>query len=130
MDNEQPPEMKNIDLDDALQQFADQHQEPDGFLMRLVVFDGDDVDISPLTVSVEGLCMTQDLQYRRGMITDKQGRNYTVLDIVGMVGFKNISKALKDIDEIMTVIISSALKMGLEQPSQAVHFLWTGPEEE
>ena len=74
--------------------------------------------------------MTQDLQYRRGMITDKQGQNYTVLDIVGMVGFKNISKALKDIDKIMTVIISSALKMGLEQPSQAVHFLWTGPEEE
>ena len=60
---DEQPEMKNINLDDALQMFADQNQEPDGFLMRLVVFDGDDVDISPLTVSVEGLCMTHDLQY-------------------------------------------------------------------
>ncbi len=127
---DEQPEMKNINLDDALQMFADQNQEPDGFLMRLVVFDGDDVDISPLTVSVEGLCMTHDLQYRRGMITDKKGQNYTVLDVVGMVGFKNIGKTLKEIDTIMAVIISSALKMGLEQPSQAVHFLWTGPEEE
>ena len=127
---DEQPEMKNINLDDALQMFADQNQEPDGFLMRLVVFDGDDVDISPLTVSVEGLCMTHDLQYRRGMITDKKGQNYTVLDVVGMVGFKNIGKTLKEIDTIMAVIISSALKMGLEQPSQAVHLLWTGPEEE
>ena len=53
-----------------------------------------------------------------------------MLDVVGMVGFKNIGKTLKEIDTIMAVIISSALKMGLEQPSQAVHFLWTGPEEE
>tara|TARA_B100000287_G_scaffold276243_2_gene260193 strand:+ start:4975 stop:5364 length:390 start_codon:yes stop_codon:yes gene_type:complete len=127
---EDQPEMKNINLDDALQMFADQNQEPDGFLMRLVVFDDDDVDISPLTVSVEGLCMTHDLQYRRGMITDKQGQNYTVLDIVGMVGFNRISSTLKKIDELMGVIISSAMKMGLQQPSQAVHFLWTGPEEE
>ena len=127
---EDQPEMKNINLDDALQMFADQNQEPDGFLMRLVVFDDDDVDISPLTVSVEGLCMTHDLQYRRGMITDKKGQNYTVLDIVGMVGFKRISSTLKKIDELMGVIISSAMKMGLQQPSQAVHFLWTGPEEE
>ena len=110
---DEQPEMKNINLDDALQMFADQNQEPDGyFLMRLVVFDGDDVDISPLTVSVVGLCMTHDLQYRRGMITDKKGQNYTVLDVVGMVGFKNIGKTLKEIDTIMAVIISSALKMG------------------
>ena len=129
MDEEQP-EMRNLDLDVALKLFSDQHQEPDGFLMRLVIFDDDDVDISPLTVSVEGLCMTQDLQYRRGMITDKKGQNYTVLDIVGMVGFKNISKTLKKIDELMGVIISSAMQMGLQQPSQAVHFLWTSPEEE
>ena len=129
MDEEQP-EMRNLDLDDALKLFSDQHQEPDGFLMRLVIFDDDDVDISPLTVSVEGLCMTQDLQYRRGMITDKKGQNYTVLDIVGMVGFKNISKTLKKIDELMGVIISSAMQMGLQQPSQSVHFLWTSPEEE
>ena len=127
---DEQPEMRNLDLDEALQLFSDQHQEPDGFLMRLVIFDDDDVDISPLTVSVEGLCMTQDLQYRRGMITDKKGQNYTVLDIVGMVGFKNISKTLKKIDELMGVIISSAMKMGLQQPSQAVHFLWTSPEEE
>ncbi len=127
---DEAPEMKNINLDDALQMFSDQNQEPDGFLMRLVVFDDDEVDISPLTVSVEGLCMTHDLQYRRGMITDKKGQNYTVLDIVGMVGFKNIGNTLRKIDEIMAVIISSALKMGLQQPSQAVHFLWTAPEEE
>ncbi|MHA1286294.1 MAG: hypothetical protein ACTSPB_02700 [Candidatus Thorarchaeota archaeon] len=127
---DEQPEMRNLDLDEALQLFSDQQQEPDGFLMRLVIFDDDDVDISPLTVSVEGLCMTQDLQYRRGMITDKKGQNYTVLDIVGMVGFKNISKTLKKIDELMGVIISSAIKMGLQQPSQAVHFLWTSPEEE
>ena len=130
MDNNEPPEMKNINLDDALQAFTDQHQEPDGFLMRLVLFDSEDKDITPFTVSVEGLCLTHDLQYRRGMITDQQGKNYTVLDIVGMVGFKRIASTLKMIDEMMAVIISSAVKMGLEHPSQAVHFLWTGPEEE
>jgi hypothetical protein len=127
---DEKPEMKNIDLDDALKMFSDQNQEPDGFLMRLVVFDDDDVDISPLTVSIEGLCMTHDLQYRRGMITDNKQRNYTVLDIVGMVGFKRIASTLRTLDEMMGVIISSAIKMGLEQPSQAVHFLWTAPEEE
>ena len=44
MDEEQP-EMRNLDLDDALKLFSDQHQEPDGFLMRLVIFDDDDVDM-------------------------------------------------------------------------------------
>jgi|TARA_B100001996_G_scaffold373277_1_gene350595 hypothetical protein len=128
MDDE--PIAQPMDLDDALKLFTEQGQEPDGFLLRLVLFDDDEEDISPLTVSVEGLSLTHDLQYRRGLITDQQGRNYTVLDLVGMVGFKNISKTLKKVDDILRVIIKSAMEMGLQQPSQAVHFLWTQPEEE
>ena len=126
---EEEPIAQPLDLDDALKMFAEKEQEPDGFLLRLVVFDDEETDISPLTVSVEGLCLTHDLQYRRGLITDKQGRNYTVLDMVGMVGYKHISSTLKKCDEILGVIIKSAMDMGLQQPSQAVHFLWTGSEE-
>ncbi|HIK67338.1 MAG TPA: hypothetical protein EYF95_05160 [Flavobacteriales bacterium] len=128
MDEE--PIAQSLDLDTALQQFSDNNQEPDGFLLRLVVFDDEETDISPLTVSIEGFCLTHDLQYRRDLITDQQGRNYTVLDIVGMVGFKNLSATLKKCDEILGVIIKSAMGMGLQQPSQAVHFLWTSLEEE
>mgnify|MGYP006117967379 CR=1 FL=1 len=115
-----------LDLDDALKQFVD---KPDGFLLRLVVYDDEEADISPLTVSVQGFCMSYDLQYRRDLITDQQGRNYTVLDIVGMVGYQNLSPTLKKCDEMLKVIIKSAMSVGLQQPSQAVHFLWTGPEE-
>ena len=109
-----PTRDENINLDDALQMFADQNQEPDGFLMRLVVFDDDDVDISPLTVSVEGLCMTHDLSIVVVWLLIKRTKLY-ILDIVGMVGFNRISSTLKDwwVDG---VIISSAMKMGLQQP--------------
>lgn len=124
------PIAQSLDLDTTLQQFSDNNQEPDGFLLRLVVFDDEETDISPLTVGIEGFCLTHDLQYRRDLITDQQGRNYTVLDMVGMVGFKNISSTLKKCDEILGVIIKSAMRMGLQQPSQAVHFLWTSLEEE
>ena len=126
MDEE--PIAQPLDLDTALEQFLD--NKPDGFLLRLVVFDDEETDISPFTVSIEGLCLSHDLQYRRGLITDQQGRNYTVLDIVGMVGFKHLSATLKKCDEILGVIIKSAMSMGLQQPSQAVHFLWTSLEEE
>jgi len=126
---EDAPLAQVLNLDDALKLFADKNEEPDGFLLRLVVYDDEETDISPLTVSVQGFCMSYDLQYRRDLITDQQGRNYTVLDIVGMVGFKNLSSTLKKCDEMLKVIIKSAMSVGLKQPSQAVHFLWTGPEE-
>ena len=82
MDEE--PIAQPLDLDTALEQFLD--NKPDGFLLRLVVFDDEETDISSAT--------------------------------------------LKKCDEILGVIIKSAMSMGLQQPSQAVHFLWTSLEEE
>lgn len=117
-----------MDLDDALAQFEEIGAPPEGFLLRIVVVD-DDSDISPLALSLEALAHSRDYDFRRAKLEDGKSKPYHVFDLAGLVGFKHISKELKEVDILLATIIKSSVELGISKPTQAVHFLWTKDEE-
>lgn len=117
-----------MDLDDALANFQKIGSPPDGFLLRIVVAD-DDADVSPLALSLEALALSRDYDFRRAKLEDGKSEPYHVFDLAGLVGFKRISKELKEVDLLLNTIIKSSVELGISKPTQAVHFLWTKDEE-
>ena len=113
--------VETVDLKDALAQFEIEGVKPDGFLYRVVVVPGE--DLQPFSTSVYGLTVTYDLSLNR-FTTAKDEVTYEIFDVVGFPNWKNMESEMKSTDKLLNQIIKQSLEMGhIKDVSQAVHFV-------
>jgi len=119
---------KTLELGEALQQFEAAGQQPDGFLYRVIVIPGE--DLQPFSTSVYGLTVTNGLSLNR-LSTAKDDTQYEIFDIVGFPQWENMESEMKSADKILNQIIQQSLEMKhIQDVSLAVHFVDHPPAEE
>jgi len=113
--------VETVDLKDALARFEAEGEKPDGFLYRVVVVPGE--DLQPFSTSVYGLTVTYDLSLNR-FTTAKDEVTYEIFDVVGFPQWEKMESEMKSADKLLNQIITQSLEMGhIKDVSQAVHFV-------
>ena len=114
-------ELTAIDLGDALKQMKEDGQIPDGFLYRIIVAGGD--DLQPFSTSLYGLTVSHDMELNHATV-DKDDNTYDIFDLVGFVGFDSMETMMKETDTILNQIINQSREEGfIKSVSLAVHFI-------
>jgi len=118
---------KPLELREALQQFEDNNQKPDGFLYRIIVIAGE--DLQPFSTSIYGLTVTNNLTLNR-LSTSKDEVQYEIFDVVGFPKWENMEAEMKSADKILNQIVKQSLENNyIRDVSLAVHFVDHPPED-
>jgi hypothetical protein len=118
---------KPLELREALQQFEDNNQKPDGFLYRIIVIAGE--DLQPFSTSIYGLTVTNNLTLNR-LSTNKDEVQYEIFDVVGFPKWEHMEAEMKSADKILNQIVKQSLENNyIRDVSLAVHFVDHPPEE-
>ena len=112
---------ESIDLGDALKQMKEDGETPDGFLYRIIVAEGD--DLQPFITSLYGLTVSHDMKMNHATV-DKDDNTYDIFDLVGFVDFDSMETMMKETDTILNQIITQSREEGfIKSVSLAVHFV-------
>ena len=112
---------KPLELREALQQFEDNNQKPDGFLYRIIVIAGE--DLQPFSTSIYGLTVTNNLTLNR-LSTSKDDIQYEIFDVVGFPPWEHMEAEMKSADKILNQIVKQSLENNyIKDVSLAVHFV-------
>jgi hypothetical protein len=118
---------KPLELREALQQFEDNNQKPDGFLYRIIVIAGE--DLQPFSTSIYGLTVTNNLTLNR-LSTSKDEVQYEIFDVVGFPKWEAMEAEMKSADKILNQIVKQSLENNyIKDVSLAVHFVDHPPED-
>ena len=110
-----------VELKEALEQMKAEGQIPDGFLYRLIVVEGS--DLQPFSTSIYGLTVSHSMELNRSSF-EKEEKTFQVFDLVGFTDFDNMGKMMEDTDTLMGQIIKQSLDEGfITNVSLAVHFI-------
>jgi len=110
-----------MELKDALKQMKADNQIPDGFLYRIIVLAG--TDLQPFSTSLYGLTASHGMELNHAT-TSKDDNNYDIFDLVGFVDFDSMERMMNETDTIIGQIIKQSREEGfIKSVSLAVHFV-------
>ncbi len=110
-----------IGLREALEQMKASGDLPDGFLYRLIVVEGS--DLQPFSTSIYGLTVSHSMELNRSSF-DKDDKTFHVFDLIGFTGFDNLATLMEETDTLMSQIIKQSRDEGfISNASLAVHFI-------
>ena len=110
-----------MELKDALKQMKADNQIPDGFLYRIIVLAG--TDLQPFSTSLYGLTASHGMELNHAT-TSKDDNNYDIFDLVGFVDFDSMERMMNETDTIIGQIIKQSKEEGfINSVSLAVHFV-------
>ena len=110
-----------MELKDALKQMKADNQIPDGFLYRIIVAAG--TDLQPFSTSLYGLTASHGMELNHAT-ANKDDTTYDIFDLVGFVDFDSMERMMKETDAIIGQIIKQSKEEGfINSVSLAVHFV-------
>ena len=110
-----------MELKDALKQMKADNQIPDGFLYRIIVLAG--TDLQPFSTSLYGLTASHGMELNHAT-ANKDEDTYDIFDLVGFVDFDSMERMMKETDAIIGQIIKQSKEEGfINSVSLAVHFV-------
>jgi hypothetical protein len=110
-----------MELKDALKQMEVDNQIPDGFLYRIIVLAG--TDLQPFSTSLYGLTASHGMELNHAT-ANKGDNTYDIFDLVGFVDFDSMERMMKETDAIIGQIIKQSKEEGfINSVSLAVHFV-------
>ena len=117
-----------IGLREALEQMKADGEIPDGFLYRLIVVEGS--DLQPFSTSIYGLTVSHGMELNRSSF-EKEEKIFHVFDLIGFIGFDNLAALMEETDTLMGQIIKQSRDEGfISNASLAVHFINRPSEDE
>ena len=110
-----------IGLREALEQMKAAGEIPDGFLYRLIVVEGS--DLQPFSTSIYGLTVSHGMELNRSSF-EKDDKTFHVFDLVGFTEFDNLATLMEETDTLMGQIILQSRDEGfISNASLAVYFI-------
>ena len=110
-----------MELKDALKQMEVDNQIPDGFLYRIIVLAG--TDLQPFSTSLYGLTASHGMELNHAT-ANKGDNTYDIFDLVGFVDFDSMERMMNETDTIIGQIIKQSKEEGfINSVSLAVHFV-------
>ena len=110
-----------MELKDALKQMKADNQIPDGFLYRIIVLAG--TDLQPFSTSLYGLTASHGMELNHAT-ANKDEDTYDIFDLVGFVDFDSMERMMNETDTIIGQIIKQSKEEGfINSVSLAVHFV-------
>lgn len=117
-----------IGLREALEQMKADGEIPDGFLYRLIVVEGS--DLQPFSTSIYGLTVSHGMELNRSSF-EKEEKTFHVFDLIGFIGFDKLAALMEETDALMGQIIKQSRDEGfISNASLAVHFINRPSEDE
>lgn len=118
---------ESMDLDDAIASMKESGSVPDGFLFRIIVEEGS--DLQPFGTSVYGLTVTHELELNRAK-AEKEGTVYDIFDVIGFEPIDSMASLMKKVDTLLSQIVKQSQEEGfIKGVSLAVHFINRPPED-
>jgi hypothetical protein len=112
---------ERMELKDALKQMEDDNQIPDGFLYRIIVAAG--TDLQPFSTSLYGLTVSHGMELNHAT-ANKDDNTYDIFDLIGFVDFDSMERMMKETDAIIGQIVKQSKEEGfINSVSLAVHFV-------
>ena len=112
---------ERMELKDALKQMEDDNQIPDGFLYRIIVAAG--TDLQPFSTSLYGLTVSHGMELNHAT-ANKDDNTYDIFDLIGFVDFDSMERMMKETDAIIGQIVKQSKEEGfINSVSLAVNFV-------